>query len=280
MQFWQFYLFLIKKFKRFFKILTMKNSIKKIALYSLLYLCTMVGSHYAYKFYFEEIIQEYFREKVVERIKQNLENHEDEFEQLVEFSKNFNEIDGLEFLENDTIDFRLHSLSLGSYNSRINYESIWLIERNDSVFYKQQDLEILVENFEFDKENSVSIFLRYGNRKDIYKLDNWTIHYKGNTNSFLLKKLLTYRNINFNKFLLLREKVKRLNCHYFEKNNGILTLYYAGNAPNDYFAYKINVSHGLSMKKYNLIKKNYYWHYQPSSLCFEITNWHREGEVD
>ncbi|WP_338768089.1 hypothetical protein WAF17_07050 [Bernardetia sp. ABR2-2B] len=258
----------------------MKKTIRKIILRSLLCLFVAIASYFSYEIYLKDFIFEYFRMQVVDRMKENLENHESEFEELVEFSKDFNDIDDLQFFENDIINFRLRDSSMSSYIPNIDYESIWLTERNDSIFWNQGNLDFIVEKVEFNKDNFVKVYLNYEGERDIDTLHNWTINYRGTTNNIILKQLLTYRNIDFEKFKLLRNKVEKVNCHSFYKSGHSFMLSYAGYAPSDYFFYIISPNSPLSIGAKHLSKEDYYWCYHTSSFCIDMINWYGEGEVD
>lgn len=261
----------------------MKKNLRKIVLRSLLCLFVAVAGYFSYEFVLKEFIYEYFRMQVVDRMKQNLENHEDDFEKLVEFSKDFNDVDGITFLKNDTIEFSIYSTTFTEANKGYMpiYESVTITEQNDSVFYHgfTHEDKYVVESIKFISD-SLFIHTKKEGKDNLYVFDSWIIHYEGTEQNIIVEDLLSYRNIDFENFKLLRAKLKKLNCHYFFKSENVLMLHYSGYAPNDYFAYNINLNNSISIDKEFLLKNNYYWHYQPPSFCFEMTNWYGKGEVD
>ncbi len=262
----------------------MKKTIRKVGLHSLLCLFVVITGYFSYEFFLKEFIFEYFRMQVVDGMKQNLENHEEDFEDLVEFSKNFSDIDGITFLEDNTIEFSIYSSTFTKSNNGYApiYENVQLTEQNGFVFYHGSTYEdkYIVESIKFTSD-SLFIHTHKEGKHNLYIFYSWIIHYEGKEENTIVENLLSYRDIDLKKFKLLRRKLEKLNCHSLFKNEKILMLHYSGYAPNDYFAYNINLNNNISTDKEFLLKGNYYWHYQPPSFCLmSSTNWYGEGEID
>ncbi len=249
---------------------------KKIILHSLLCLFVAVVGYFSYKFYFEELIQEYFKSQVMKRMEQNLANHEDDFDKIVELSRDIKELRGFELYENDVI-----SLRISNYNSvkTLETEYIQLLERNDSVFYDKGYYggEVFIESIEFLKDSSV--VLNTNGFIKTEKFANWEINYKGNFDNLILKEIFNYQKVDFIKFVSLKQKLEKVNCNTYWKRDEHISLTYAGRYPSDCFVYDI-YNKEPNNEKY-VLDKNYFCRYQLPSICLiNVTNWYGEGKVD
>ncbi|WP_291727782.1 hypothetical protein [Bernardetia sp.] len=253
----------------------MKKTVRKIILRSLLCLFLTIVGYFSYEFYFKYPLQEYFKSQVVKRMKQNFKNHETDFEELVGISKDLKNLKNFELYENDIVALDIE------HNSKnvVRTEYIWLIERNDSVFYDidMYGGEVFIEEIKFVGDSILILTYR---TNEIKKLEfiNWNLSYKGNLNNSLFKEILNHQKIDFKKFVHFKEKVEEVNCHTFWRRGEMVSLAYAGRTPADYFAYDIYEK--THEKKY-ILGQNYLCRYQEPFICLvDITNWYGEGKVD
>ena len=211
---------------------------------------------FAYDFHFKFVINDYQAKQIEKRLQDNFYKNQDKFGDLLTFSKQINRLESVEFTENGQISFQVYDTSLDR-NSLDNY----FISIGDNATFDVTDIE-------FVDNNSIEVFS--GDQAFVY--DNWIIDFKGETNNPLVNKLLSYNKINPAELKELKQKLDKIDCDGYDKNDSLITIRYMGHW-GESFNYLIPITQRVNNEDWNKLEGNYYWEHYHNGLFCGWTDW-------
>lgn len=229
-----------------------KNIIKWIGLTTVFSLLLW----FAYDFHFKYVINQYQARQIEKRLQDNFYNNQDSFDDMLTFSKQLSRLENVEFREKGEISFKVYDTLINRTTFNSNFISIG----NNSTFD--------VSDIEFLDSNAIEVF----SEGRTLKVDNWGVDFEGKINDSIVKKLLAYNNISVNQLKQLKQKLGKIDCIGYDKNDSLLTIRYLGHW-GESFNYLIPLTNKFDAQNLNKLAGNYYWeHYQNELFC-EWTDW-------
>lgn len=211
----------------------------------------------SYDVYFKYKIN-YLQEKQIEQsIQANYWDNQINFQELINYSKTIEEISDLEFFENEFIHFQIYDSVSYDLNRMSN-----LIELGKDAY------NVYAKDIVFSDTNSIIVIAEEGKQV----LENWAISFKGKMTDSIVIKILSYNRIGLEELKQIRQRMEKVNCNAFNKNENLLTLRYKGHW-GESFNYQIPLRDSVHMESWNKLSDNYYWEHHQEELFCGWTDW-------
>jgi len=211
---------------------------------------------FAYDFHFKFVINDFQANQIEKQLQDNFHENQDKFDDLLIFSKQIKRLESVEFRENGQINFQVYDTSLNRTSLDNNFISI-----GDNSIFDVTDIEFL-------GNNSIEVFS--GDQAFVY--DNWIIDFEGEINNPLVNTLLSYNKINPAELKELKQKLYKIDCYGFGKNDSLITIRYTGHW-GESFNYLIPITDKTHKADWNKLEDNYYWEHYRNGLFCGWTDW-------
>jgi hypothetical protein len=205
-----------------------------------------------YEFYFKfEVIAYQDKQKENDLIK-NYQAKQKEFKDFINYTNSITRFESVLFGPDNSITFQIYDTVIDRAK---NFESTFLtVGRNSTDDI--HDIEFLDGN---------RILISSDSNKQIIK--DWIIHYEGKTDVEIVSKLLQYNRLSAEQIKDLRDKLEKLNCVGFSKNDKLISIMKTGSLINC-FNYLFPLDSSINRKNLNELSDNFYWeHYKHPSIC-------------
>lgn len=125
-----------------------------------------------------------------------------------------------------------------------------------------------VSDIEFLDNNAIEV----SSGEEVFTFENWVVDFYGKTNDPLVKELLAYNDITTDQLHQLRQKLDRIDCNGYDKNDSLITIRYVGHWGESY-NYIIPLDIKFDNNNWNKLATNYYWEHCQNGLFCGWTDW-------
>ncbi len=201
-------------------------------------------------------INNYQAKQIEKRLQKNFKENQDDFQDLMNYSKHFPILENLVFGDNEFISFQV-------------YDSLVDIRKNDHIFIMTgEKADYHIQDIKFLDGNTISVL--FDDQQITHK--NWTIDFQGKMTEQIVEKLLFYNNISIDQLENLKQKLDKINCSGFNKNKNSITIRYIGHW-GESFNYIIPLRDSIDKDSWNKLDDNYYWEHYVNGLFCGWTDW-------
>ena len=240
------------------------DTISKRILFGLL---LIFASYFAYDFHFKYVINDYQAKQIEQDIQENFRSNKKLFQKLIANSREFGDVERLEFLDDNSISFQLYdSVSDRTESGFIPSLSLGKAKPPGIGTFFQES----VQGIEFSDSSTLSVYIA----DTVIVLNKWLIFFDGKKSNPLVEKLLSYNGVSPAQLQKIEEDLKAVNCSVYDKRRGLLSLRFVGHW-GEGFEYIIktdstkNVNHLETQK----LDDNIYWNYYQIGIFCGWTDW-------
>lgn len=213
----------------------------------------------SYEVYFKFVINDFQIKQIEKELQLNFQKNQEQFHEFVNYSKGIGRIENLEFFGKKGVRFQISDSLL------LSKKETWA---ESNFIQVGNDIEIVTKDILFSDTNSITITTAYG----VLSLGNWVIDFDGKITDSIVVKILSYNNIRLEELKGIQQKMEKVNCIAFDKNENLLTLRYKGHW-GESFNYQIPLKDSVYLENWNKLSDNFYWEHYHEELFCGWTDW-------